>query len=77
MVHLISPEHQNTLYSNTPQLHVIYNSPKESSPRDFMKTHFRYLATYIFSKYYFKCLYKHASISHEIYVDLKKESWAY
>jgi len=38
----------------------------------FMKTQFRYFATYmIFSP---KCLYTYANISHEFYVNLKKES---
>ena len=47
MMHLISPNHQNAPYINTPRSHVTYNPPKESSPRDFMKTHIRYLARYM------------------------------
>lgn len=43
------------------------------STRYIMKTHVRYFATY--TKYMFlKCLDKYAIFSHDIYVDLKKES---
>ena len=38
-----------------------------------MKTQIRY-SPHVQNKYSFKCVYKYANFSHEIFVELKKES---
>ena len=38
-----------------------------------MKTHIRYISIYL-KLIFFKCFYKYANLSHELFVDLKKES---